>query len=70
MPKRSSDAAARLLHRRGDEGLLKTSFEPSRHTVIVAGRPVQVHALETEAKLYNLRYLGTSWNEPVAFSFN
>ena len=69
-PLRSSDAAARLLHRRGDEGFLKTSFEPDRHTVIVAGRPVQVHALETEVRLYNLPSLGTLWNEPVAFSLN
>ena len=39
---RGADAAARLLHRRSDAGLLKTGFEPQRHTVIVAGRPVQV----------------------------
>ena len=42
-PKRSADAAARLLHRRST-GLLKTGFEPQRHSVIVAGRPVQVPA--------------------------
>ena len=41
-PKRGPAAAARLLHRRGPEGLLSTGFEPQRHTVIVAGRPVQV----------------------------
>ena len=42
-PKRSADAAARLLPRRST-GLLKTGFEPQRHSVIVAGRPVQVPA--------------------------
>ena len=41
-PVRSFDAAARLLHRRSDAGLLKTSFEPERHAAVVAGRPVQV----------------------------
>ena len=39
---RGADAAARLLHRRSQEGLLKTGFEPQRHTCIVAGRPIQV----------------------------
>ena len=39
---RGPDAAARLLHRRSQEGLLKTGFEPQRHTCIVAGRPIQV----------------------------
>ena len=39
---RGADAAARLLHRRSQEGLLKTGFDPQRHTCIVAGRPIQV----------------------------
>ena len=47
-PVRSADAAARLLHRRTTAGLLKTSFELQRHSVTVAGRPVQVPGVETQ----------------------
>lgn len=46
-PMRGADAACRLLHRRTDEGLLKTGFEPQRHSVIVAGRPTQVPTRRT-----------------------
>lgn len=41
MPMRSTEEAMLLLHRRGT-GVLKTGFEPQRHSVIIAGRPVQV----------------------------
>ena len=50
VPVRSADAAARLLHRRTEARLLKTSFEPQRHSVIVAGRPVQVPGTEAQSK--------------------
>ena len=49
--RRGQDAAARLLRRRSDTGLLKTGFEPQRHTGIVAGRPVQVLGEETHSTL-------------------
>ena len=48
---RGFNAATRLLHRRSDAGLLKPSFEPQRHSVIVAGRPVQVVGYERQSTL-------------------
>ena len=39
---RTPDEAALLLHRRGAEGLMKSGFEPQRHSVMIEGRPVQV----------------------------
>ena len=38
-PKRGPAAAARLIHRRSQEAVLNTGFEPQRHTVIIEGRP-------------------------------
>ena len=40
--RRSADEAALMMHRFTGEGLMKSGFEPQRHSVIVAGRPTQV----------------------------
>jgi len=46
---RSPDAAAQLIHRRSGQALLKSGFEPQRHSVVVLGRPVQAPFVHTSA---------------------
>jgi len=39
---KTADEASMMIHRMTGEGLIRTGFEPHRHSVIIAGRPTQV----------------------------